>query len=38
MTLKIDTVHALESRRLELPAETVQASYSSAQTEEPGGL
>ena len=30
MTLKIDTVHSLESRRLELPSETVQADYSSS--------
>ena len=30
MTLKIDTVHSLESRKLELPLETVQANYSSA--------
>ncbi len=30
MTLKIDTVHSLESRKLELPSETVQADYSSS--------
>ena len=29
MTLKIETVHSLESRKLELPSETVQASSSS---------
>ena len=30
MTLKIETVHSLESRKLELPSETVQADYSSS--------
>ena len=30
MTLKIDTVHSLESRKLELPSEMVQADYSSS--------
>ena len=30
MTPRIDTVHSLEHRRLELPAETVKADYSSA--------
>jgi hypothetical protein len=30
MTLKIETVHSLESRKLELPLETAQADYSSA--------